>query len=81
MDYIMSAGGLLVHSRMDWPCAVCRPQHSFETKGLCLCVHCARRFIAAAEAGMESARALLPDITEALVHLDAPIKQTYLTAN
>ncbi len=66
MDFAMSPGGLLLHARKDWPCIVCRPQNLSESRGFCLCLDCAHAVLAAAGAGVESARALLPELTEAL---------------
>ena len=70
MDYAMSPGGLTVHTRQDWPCAVCRPNRISEGKGFWLCAHCAHGMIFAAEAGVEDARALLDDVTDALALLE-----------
>lgn len=81
MDYAMSAGGLLVHSRKDWPCAVCRSHDISESRGYCLCVACARGVLAAAGAGVEGARDLLDDLTEALVLLEGRAPMTRLVAN
>ena len=72
MDHVVSSGGLMVHSRVDWPCASCRPYEVSDTKGLCLCVRCAHGLINAAEAGSEDARSLLDEITDALVLLEGP---------
>ncbi len=69
MDYAMSPGGLMVHSRNDWPCAGCRPRVS-DSRGFCLCVKCAHGLINAAEAGLDGARALLDELTDALVLLE-----------
>ncbi|MFB3921790.1 MAG: hypothetical protein ACE145_08710 [Terriglobia bacterium] len=69
MDYAMSPGGLMVHSRRDWPCAVCSPDRVSESRGFCLCARCAQGMIFAAEAGSEEARALLDDVTDALAML------------
>ncbi len=71
MDYAMSPGGLMVHSRNDWPCAACRPHTISDSRGFCLCVKCAHGLISAAEAGLDGARALLDEITDALVLLEA----------
>ncbi len=80
MDYAMSPGGLVVHSREDWPCAVCRPQRVWEGRGFCLCVTCAHGVMAAAGAGVEGARALLDEITDALVLLEGhPARQGVAT--
>ncbi len=73
MDYATSSGGLMVHSRSDWPCASCRPNLISDSLGFCLCVKCAHGVISAAEAGSESARALLDDVTDALVLLECPV--------
>jgi hypothetical protein len=70
MDYAMSPGGLTVHTRKDWPCAVCRPDRMWEGRGFSLCAHCAQGMIFAAEAGIEDARALLDDVTDALALLE-----------
>lgn len=75
MDYAVSSGGVLVHGREDWPCAVCRPQEIAERRGFWMCLHCAHGVIIAAEAGVAGARALLDDITDALVRLEAPAAQ------
>lgn len=69
MDYAMSNGGLMVHSRADWPCACCRPRDVADGGGFCLCLKCARRVIQAVEAGVEGMRGLLDDITDALTLL------------
>jgi hypothetical protein len=71
MDYAITPGGLMVHARNDWPCAVCRPHLTTECKGFCLCLKCAHNMIFAAEAGVESARDLLDDVTDALALLEA----------
>ena len=73
MDYATSSGGLMVHSRSDWPCAGCRPDPISDARGFCLCVKCAHGVISAAEAGSEGARALLDDVTDALVLLELPL--------
>ena len=70
MDYATSPSGLTVHNRKDWPCAVCRPDRSSEGRGFGLCSQCAKGMISAAEAGVEDARALLDDITDALAMLE-----------
>lgn len=70
MDYAMSPGGLTVHNRKDWPCAVCRPDRSSESRGFGLCSQCAQGMILAAQAGVEDARALLDDVTDALAMLE-----------
>ena len=70
MEYAMSLNGLTVHSREDWPCAVCRPAGCSEGRGFCLCSQCAQGMIFAAEAGVEDARALLDDVTDALAMLE-----------
>ena len=81
MDYAMSPGGLLVHSRGDWPCAVCRPDEIPERGGFCLCLECANALMAAAGAGEEGARALLDELTDALTLLAARHEGTNLAAN
>ncbi len=63
----------MVHCRYDWPCAGCRPGPSSDSGDFCLCVKCAHGVITAAEAGSESARALLDDVTDALVLLEYPL--------
>lgn len=70
MEYGMSPSGLTVHSRKDWPCAICRPDGCSECRGFWLCAHCAQGMIHAAEAGVEDARALLDDVTDALAMLE-----------
>ncbi len=70
MEYAMSPGGLMVHTRKDWPCAVCKPDRASESRGFWLCAHCAQGMIFAAEAGIEDARALLDDVTDALALLE-----------
>ncbi len=81
MDYTMSPRGLLVHDRSDWPCAVCRPQQIFETRGFYLCEECAHAIVAAAGAGAEGARALLDDITDALAFLESHVLESRLATN
>jgi hypothetical protein len=81
MDYILTAGGLLVHARKDWPCAVCRPEGAWDEYGSCLCVDCACAQVAAAEAGLESARAMLGDLTDALGQISARSFQASLRPN
>jgi hypothetical protein len=81
MDYAVSRGGLLVHDRRDWPCALCRPQAISECRGFCLCSRCAHGMIVAAEAGIEGARALLDDVTDALVLLEAQSLEAKPTLN
>jgi len=81
MDYAVSRGGLLVHDRRDWPCALCRPQAISEYRGFCLCSRCAHGMIIAAEAGIEGARNLLEDVTDALVRLEGQSLQAKLTLN
>lgn len=66
MPYAVSPGGLLVHARGDWPCAVCRPDGTAERRGLLLCTRCAQGMILAVEAGVEGPRALLDELTDAL---------------
>jgi len=70
MEYVTSPSGLMVHRRNDWPCAVCRPERISEGRGFWLCSHCAQGMIFAAEAGIEEARALLDDVTDALALLE-----------
>ncbi len=72
MDYATSSGGLMVHSRSDWPCAGCRPEPISDSRGFCLCVKCAHSVIRAAGVGSEGARALLDDVTDALTLLEFP---------
>ncbi|MGH9449225.1 MAG: hypothetical protein ACRD11_01670 [Terriglobia bacterium] len=81
MDYAMSSGGLMVHSRKDWPCACCRPDDVADSHGFCLCLKCARGLIRAAEAGVESVRALLDDITDALTMLQGESAMPALGVN
>lgn len=81
MDYAVSPGGLLVHSRKDWPCAVCRSSSVTDGRGLYLCVDCARGLLAAAGAGVESARALLDDVTDALVLLEGASAERRVTVH
>lgn len=71
MDYAITPGGLMVHDREDWPCAVCRPHMTTERKGFWMCLKCAHGMIFAAEAGVENARELLDDVTDALALLEA----------
>ena len=70
MDHTRSSGGLTVHTRADWPCAVCRPAQAGEGRGLLMCAHCARGMIFAVEAGYEGARELLDDVADALALLE-----------
>jgi hypothetical protein len=81
MEFILSEGGLLVHSRTDWPCAVCNPSVIRESRGFCLCVHCARNLLLAASAGVEDARALIGEITDALVSLECQSSRQTMTLN
>ncbi|HZO99906.1 MAG TPA: hypothetical protein VFD30_06415 [Terriglobia bacterium] len=81
MDYVMSPGGLLVHLREDWPCAVCNPGEIAEGRGYCLCAACAQSVMAAAGAGYEDARALLDDITDALALLEVSSSGASLAPN
>jgi hypothetical protein len=81
MDYAVSHGGLLVHARKDWPCAVCRPQGISEGRGFWLCAHCAHGMIVAAEAGIEGARALLPEVADALIRLEGQWLESSLPTN
>lgn len=71
MEYTMSPGGLMVHSRNDWPCACCRPHDVADSRGFCLCVKCARSLMRAAEAGVDGIRGLLDDLAEALTALQS----------
>jgi hypothetical protein len=73
MDCVISARGLLIHVRRDWPCAVCRPWCATESRGFCLCIGCAHYLLHATEAGMETPRELLGDIADALVALEADV--------
>ena len=70
MDFATSPSGLTVHNRKDWACAVCRPDRSCEGRGFGLCSRCAKGMILAAGAGVEDARALLDDVTDALAMLE-----------
>lgn len=70
MEYAMSPSGLTVHSRKDWPCANCRPTGCYEGRGFWLCANCAQGMIVAAGAGVEGARDLLDDVTDALAMLE-----------
>lgn len=81
MEFILSEGGLLVHSRTDWPCAVCNPYVICESRGFCLCLPCARNLLLAASAGVEDARALIGEITDALVTLESQNSRPRLTLN
>lgn len=81
MDYALLRGGLLVHSRKDWPCAVCRPEGTSGRPGHCLCLQCARTAMAAAGVGLEGARDLLDDITDALVLLEPQMHVKELLVN
>lgn len=81
MDYVLSRGGLLVHDRKDWPCAACRPESISDSRGYCLCLRCAHTAMAAAGAGVEGARALLDDLTDALVLLEPEMLGTPLAMN
>ncbi len=71
MDFAMSPGGLMIHAREDWPCAVCRSDRVLEGVGYTLCIDCAYAIVAAAGAGQADARELLDDITDALSILEA----------
>ena len=71
MDYAITPGGLMVHAREDWPCAICRPHMTTERKGFWMCLKCVHNMIFAAEAGVEDARELLDDVTDALALLEA----------
>lgn len=81
MDYALSRGGLLVHSREDWPCAVCRPEGTSGRHGHCLCLRCAHTAMAAAGVGLDDARELLDDITDALVLLEPQMHIKELMVN
>jgi hypothetical protein len=81
MDYVLSQNGLLVHDRKDWPCAVCRPEGIVERDGFCLCLDCAHTAMAAAGVGVGEARALLDDLTEALVVLEPQVHPSHTAAN
>lgn len=81
MDYALSTGGLMVHSREDWPCACCRPHDVADGRGFCLCLRCARRVIQAVEAGVEGMRGLLDDITDALTLLQGDAAMPGLAVN
>jgi len=81
MGYALSPSGMLVHDRKDWPCAVCRPAAVLGRSGHCLCVQCAHSAMVAASAGVESARDLLEEITDALVLLDPQVHNNSSTAN
>jgi hypothetical protein len=64
MEFAMSLGEPVIHTRRDWPCAVCRPCGISAGRGYCLCLDCAYVVVAAAGAGGEGAQALLDDITD-----------------
>ena len=81
MEYAVSPGGLLVHVRRDWPCAMCRPDQASERRGLWLCLRCAHHVIVAAEAGVDGARALLGDITDALGLLEGLPRESPVVLN
>lgn len=81
MDFAMTAGGLLVHSCGDWPCAVCRPDLISESRAYCLCLNCSYALVAAASAGEKNARAMLDEISDALSMLEARQPESRLTAN
>lgn len=81
MGYALSAGGLLVHDRKDWPCAVCRPESISDRSGHCLCIECAHAAMAAAGVGVDGARALLEDLTDALVLLEPQVHNIEGMAN
>jgi hypothetical protein len=80
MEYALSTGGLMVHSREDWPCACCRAREVADSNGFCLCLKCAGRVIRAAEAGIEGMRALLDDITDALTLLQNNNEESLMPA-
>ena len=65
MGFAMPLGELVIHTRRDWPCAVCRPCGISAGRGYCLCLDCAYLIAAAAGGGGESARALLDAFTDA----------------
>ena len=77
----MTAGGLLVHSFEEWPCAICRPSQILESRAYCLCLNCAYAVVAAASAGQQGARALLDEISDALSLLEAQQPEPRLLAN
>ena len=78
----LSRGGLLVHDRNDWPCAVCRPERIPEAgAGYCLCVDCAQSMLVAAGAGSKEARALLSELAEALALLEPPVQNLQQVLN
>jgi hypothetical protein len=81
MGYALSPGGLLVHDRKDWPCAICRPDSVSDRTGHCLCIECAHAAMAAAGVGAPDARALLDDLTDALVLLEPQVHNRPWTAN
>jgi hypothetical protein len=81
MEYAMSSSGLLVHSRPDWPCSMCRPGESQETRNFCLCLKCARSVVVAAGAGIADARELLDDVADALVMLECHSVQPTVAVN
>jgi hypothetical protein len=81
MDYALSRNGLLVHDRDDWPCAVCRPEGIVGNDDYCLCLDCAHTAMAAAGVGIGEARALLDDLTDALVVLEPQVLPSVLVAN
>jgi len=70
MSYYISPQGLLVHNRPDWPCAVCHPEGTSDRQAWYLCVGCAQEMLAAAGAGLDEARALMDDVTEALAFFE-----------
>jgi hypothetical protein len=81
MDYALSRNGLLVHDRDDWPCAVCRPEGIVGHDDYCLCLNCAHMAVAAAGVGIGEARAILDDLTDALIVLEPQVQNTYSVAN
>ncbi len=81
VDFAMTPGGLLVHCRDDWPCALCRPGDISEGRGYCLCLSCAYAVVAAAGAGEQGARALLDEVTDALSLLEAKLPAADLIVN
>jgi hypothetical protein len=81
MDYALSRNGLLVHDREDWPCAVCRPEGLVGRDDYCLCLNCAHTAMAAAGAGIGEARAILDDLTDALVVLEPHVHAPRAVAN
>lgn len=81
MEFAMSSRGLMVHDRGDWPCACCRPNEVSDSGGFCLCLKCARGILRAVEAGFESMRSLLDDVTDALTLLQGVATGERLAVN